>query len=76
MYEEIKNKFSDLEKKLVDPELLKNSKEIIKVSQEHANLKKAIVLILELEKITKNIDKRIEMMLKTTIRAGAYAPAL
>ena len=62
MYEEIKSRFSDLEKKLVDPELLKNSKEMIKVSQEHANLKKAIVLILELEKITKNIEQNKEII--------------
>lgn len=62
MYEEIKFKFANLEKKLIDPELLKNAKEMIKVSQEHASLKKAMVLILELEKANKDIEQNKEII--------------
>ena len=54
MYEEIKQKFIDLENKLIAPELLQDSKAMIKVSQEHASLKKVMALVLELEKIEDN----------------------
>lgn len=62
MHEDIKEKFNNLEKKLVDPEVLKDTKEVIKVSQEHANLKKAITLILDLEKTQENITQNNEIL--------------
>ncbi len=62
MYEDIKIKFADLEQKLMDPKLASNQKELIKVSQEHSALKKAIALILELEKIADNIKQNNEII--------------
>ncbi|MFA5024345.1 MAG: peptide chain release factor 1 [Patescibacteria group bacterium] len=62
MYQEIKQKFTELEKKLMDPEIIKNQKEMIKISQEHAGLKKVIALILELEKINLNISQNNEII--------------
>jgi len=50
MYQEIKVKLKNLEEKLGNPEIMKDQKEMIKLSQEHANLKKISGLILELEK--------------------------
>ncbi len=62
MYEEIKQKFNNLEEKLMDPELLKDAKGMIKVSQEHASLKRAMALILELEKVEDNIKQSHEIL--------------
>ncbi len=50
MHEDIKEKFAALEKKLTDPAAMKDQKEMIKVSQEHAGLKKVMALILAWEK--------------------------
>lgn len=62
MYEDIKIKFSDLEKKLMDPANLKDQKTLIKISQEHAALKKALTLILKLEKINLDIKQNNEII--------------
>lgn len=62
MHEDIKNRFTELEKKLIDPAILSDQKELVKISQEHASLKKAIALILELEKITDNIQQNKEII--------------
>ncbi|NLZ74397.1 peptide chain release factor 1 [Candidatus Falkowbacteria bacterium] len=62
MYEEIKQKFADSEKKLMDPELLKNAQTMVKISQEHATLKKTVDLILELEKVNKAIEQNNEII--------------
>jgi len=62
MYEDIKLKFNELEQKLMEPELLKDSKAMIKVSQDHASLKKVITLVLELEKIEDNISQNLEII--------------
>lgn len=75
MYEDIKEKFNDLEKKLVDPKLLQDTKEIIKVSQAHASLKKAITLILELEKTQTTIAQNNDI-LKTETDEEMKAMAL
>jgi len=56
-YQNIKKKFEDIEKKLVDPKLINNPKEIAKISQEHAELKNLFNLIIELEKIKDNIQQ-------------------
>ncbi len=66
MYEDIKQKFHSLEQQLMNPELMKDAKQMIKVSQEHAGLKKAIALILELEKITDNIKQNNEILKNET----------
>jgi peptide chain release factor 1 len=62
MYEEIKEKFNTLETRLMDPELQKDAKEMVKLSQEHASLKRAMALILELEKIHDNIEQNNEII--------------
>lgn len=62
MYEDIKTKFADLEKKLMDSAVISDQKELIKISQEHAGLKKAMALILELEKIADNIKQNNEII--------------
>ncbi|MFA5131169.1 MAG: peptide chain release factor 1 [Patescibacteria group bacterium] len=62
MYEDIKQRFGALEEKLADPELFKDAKEMVKTSQDHANLKKAMGLILELEKVDDNIRQNNEII--------------
>lgn len=62
MYSDLKEKFKDLEKKLSDPNLSQNQTELIKLSQEHSNLKKIIDKINEIEKIKKNIDSNNEII--------------
>ncbi len=57
MYDNIKTKFAELENKLSDPEMMKDQAGLIKLSQEHASLKKAIALILDLEKTLLNIQE-------------------
>ncbi len=62
MYEEVKEKFKIIEEKLMDPVLMSNQKELIKISQEHASLKRAIAMILELEKIANNISQNNDIV--------------
>ncbi|HBA36911.1 TPA: peptide chain release factor 1 [Candidatus Falkowbacteria bacterium] len=62
MYEELKKHFADLENKLMDPALIGNQKELIKISQEHAALKKSLTLILQLEKINLQIKENNDII--------------
>ncbi len=62
MYEDIKARFKALEDKMMDPAVMGDSKEMIKISQEHAGLKKAMALILELEKISEQIRQNTEII--------------
>jgi peptide chain release factor 1 len=62
MYEDIRARFAELEKKLMDPALMSDQKALIKVSQEHASLKKAVALILELEKVQNNLAQNKEII--------------
>lgn len=55
MYQKIKKDFQELEKKLADPEIIKNHQEMIKISQAHAGLKNIISLISELEKAQQDL---------------------
>lgn len=64
MYQEIKEKFISLENKLSSAEIQSDPQEMIKVSREHASLKKAVSLILEWEKNSDNI-KQNEEIIKT-----------
>ena len=64
MFEDIKDKFKDLEKKLSDPEIIKDQKELVKISQQHANLKKVVGLILDLEKTNLDIIENNEIVTK------------
>ena len=62
MFADIKKRFSDLEQQLMDPALIADQKELVKISQEHASLKKAMTLILELEKTEDNISQNKEII--------------
>ena len=64
MYEDIKQKFDGLEKKLSDPEIIKDQKELVKISQQHAGLKKVVGLILDLEKTNAGIQENNEIVTK------------
>ncbi len=62
MYEDIKERFRALETTMMDPETMKDQKSMIKTSQDHAALKKAMALILELDKVTEQISQNTEMI--------------
>lgn len=64
MYEEIKARFASLEDKLSDPEIIKDQKELVRISQEHAGLKKAIGLISDWEKTSDHIRQNQEIISK------------
>lgn len=57
MYEEIKNKYEKLEKRLFDPEIGKNIEEMTKASKELSNLRELYFLILDLEKTEEKIKE-------------------
>lgn len=57
MYEDIKQKFKEIEGRLSDPALVSDQKEMIKVSQEHANLRSVVANILSYEKVLSNIEE-------------------
>ncbi|MDP2944434.1 MAG: peptide chain release factor 1 [bacterium] len=62
MYEDIKKRFAALEEKMMDPSALGDSKGMVKISQEHAGLKKAVALILELEKVSERLRQNNEII--------------
>ncbi len=62
MYEQIKQKFSELEQRLSDPESAKDQAAMIKLSQEHASLRKAVAMILELEKSLTQLQENREIV--------------
>lgn len=59
---EIKNKFIELEKKLSDPEIISNNQELTKIAKEHSVLKRVYNLIMEIEKIEKNINDNKDLI--------------
>jgi peptide chain release factor 1 len=62
MYEDVKQKFAELESRLSSPEIMSDQKEMIKLSQEHANLKSVILMIGEYEKNLDNIAQNKELL--------------
>jgi len=62
MYESIKDKFSKLEKKLIEQSSSLDQKEMIKLSQEHSSLKKTIDLINYWEKNLAQIEENKEII--------------
>jgi len=62
MHEDIKGRFKALEEQMMDPALMGDSKKMIKISQEHAGLKKTVALILELEKVSEQIKQNAEII--------------
>ncbi|PIR13936.1 peptide chain release factor 1 [Candidatus Falkowbacteria bacterium CG11_big_fil_rev_8_21_14_0_20_39_10] len=61
-YQEIKQQFADLEKQLQDLKIISDPKKLAEISRQHAELKEAIEMILELEKIEKNIAENKNLM--------------
>ncbi|MFA5644034.1 MAG: peptide chain release factor 1 [Patescibacteria group bacterium] len=59
---EIKTKYNELEAKLSDPEIISNHEKISQIAKEHSGLKKSYDLILEIEKIEKNIIDNQELI--------------
>jgi peptide chain release factor 1 len=57
MYQEIKEKFKELELRLADPDLSQNNSEMIKVAREHSAMKELINLISEEERLQKEIEE-------------------
>ncbi len=62
MYEQVKEKFANLEKELMDPALASDAQGMIKASREHANLKKAVSLIVDWEKTQAEIISYQEIL--------------
>lgn len=62
MYEEVKKKFNDLEVSLFDPMVISDQDQLKKISKEHSDLKEVVVMILEYEKIIKNIEQNKEIL--------------
>ncbi len=62
MFDEVKEKFKDLEKKLSEPEIISDQKEMIKLSQEHSNLKRLIDLIASFELANKHLEENKAMI--------------
>jgi peptide chain release factor 1 len=61
-YSTIKQRFAELEAQLSDPAIISQQAELIKISQEHANLKKVVSLILELEKNQAELQGNQELL--------------
>lgn len=57
MYEDIKQKFIEIEGRLSDPALMNDQKAMIKVSQEHASLRSVVANITAYEKVLNNIEE-------------------
>ncbi len=62
MFEDIKTQFAELTAKISDPDLIKNQSEYAKVGKEQARLKIINELVLELEKIQKQIADNQEII--------------
>jgi peptide chain release factor 1 len=62
MYENIKQQFAEIEQKLSNPDLMKDQAAMIKISQEHAGLRRAVSMILDLEKTNQSIQENKEIM--------------
>lgn len=64
MYKDIKEKFNNLGKLLSDPKITSIPEKLKKVSQEHAELKDIVELILELEKVENELKQNKEIIEK------------
>lgn len=57
MYENIKQQLSEAEQELLNPSIAADRKKIMEVSRRHSELKNTVGLILDLEKMEKNIEE-------------------
>ena len=71
MYQEIKNKFNELEKQLADPAITSDLKKLTEISRQHAELKDIIELVLRWEKISENIKQNKEIISSCVSPANA-----
>lgn len=62
MYEEVKEKFKELETRLIDSGSTQTQQEMIKLSQEHAALKRTLDLILSLEKTNSHLEQNRQII--------------
>lgn len=62
MYEDIKKEFSDIEKQLLDPDIIFDQKKITAVSRKHAELRDLMAFIAELEKVQQSIKDNQEII--------------
>jgi peptide chain release factor 1 len=62
MYEDIRQKFKDLQNQLADRAIISNPKRLKEISQQHNSLKEVIELILELEKKQQQLEQNQEVI--------------
>lgn len=62
MYENIKEKFANIQQKLSNPELASDPKEMIKISREHSSLREVIEMINSLEKTQSQLKDNLEII--------------
>ncbi len=62
MYEDIKQQFKKLEQDLTDPTIIKDPAKLKRIASSHAELKNAIEMILQLEKLADNIKQNNEII--------------
>jgi len=66
MFEEIKKKFNDLEKQLIDPAVISDNKKLAAIGREHAELKEVMSLISEFEKYDTQVKENEEIIATET----------
>ena len=66
MYEEIKQKFSELEKQMTDPAIINDVKKMTEISRQHSDLKEVVGMIFALEKIADDIKQNNEIIAQGT----------
>lgn len=62
MYEDVKEKFAALEQALMSEEAQKDQAEMIRLSREHASLKRALEMINDLEKSVSHLEQNREII--------------
>ncbi len=62
MFQELKDKFKDLELKLANPDNMKDQSSLLKLSKEHANLKRMIDLITQIEKAELELKENQDLL--------------
>jgi len=74
MYEEVKEKYKELEKELMNPDIMKDNKRLSRINKEHSHLKKVYACITELEEKETRIKENGQMIAEekdTELRAMA-----
>ncbi len=66
MYEEIKQKFAELEKQMTDPQLINDQKQMTVIARQHSDLKEVVGRILLLEKLDNDIKQNNDIITNET----------